>query len=254
MLARVYLRAVEAVGARWAASHLICDSRALQPYFRTKHGRESMFIAHGADLFEATNPALLDQYGLVPEDYLLVVARMEPENNTDLIVRAFAQIETDKKLAVVGAANYRSRYLEGLKRSADPRVRFLGGVYEPGHVEELFANSFAYIHGHEVGGTNPALLQAMGCGCCVAALDVPTNREVVGEAGFLWHKSEEELCRLLTGLLADPARAVSLRAAARERIRTCYSWESVADEYDRFFRRLASSATVGDPIAVRGSD
>ena len=244
-IARAYLRMMEAVGARWAASHLVCDSRALQPYFRREYGRDSKFIGYGANLFESTNPGLLDRYGLTPGDYLLVVARMEPENNTDLIVRSFAQVETEKKLAVVGAANYRSRYFEDMKRSADPRVRFLGGVYEPGHIEEIFANSFAYLHGHEAGGTNPSLLHAMGCGCCVAALDVPSNREVVGETGLLWRKSEKELSRLMTDLLADPARADSLRAAAKERVHTCYSWEGIADEYDSYFRQIGVSRNDG---------
>lgn len=236
---RLYLRIAEAIGARWTATHLICDSRALQPYFRREYGRDSKFIAYGANLFESSNPAVLDRYGLVPGDYFLVVARIEPENNIDLIVRAFSQVETDKKLAVVGAANYRSRYLENLKRTADPRVRFLGGVYEPGHIEEIFANSFAYVHGHEVGGTNPALLHAMGCGCCAAALDVPFNREIVGDAGLLWRKSERELSALLNALLNDPARAEALRVAARERVRKRYSWDAIADEYDRFFREIA---------------
>ena len=244
-IARVYLRLVEAIGARWAASHLICDSRALQPYFRREYGRDSKFIGYGANLFESTNPGLLGQYGLVPGDYLLVVARIEPENNTDLIVRAFRQVETEKKLVVVGAANYRSRYFEELKRMADPRVLFLGGIYEPGHIEEIYANSYAYIHGHEVGGTNPALLHAMGCGCCVAALDVPFNREVVGDSGLLWPKSEQELSRLLTDLLADPVRAGSLCLAAKERVRSRYSWDGVADDYDRFFRQICAPGNDG---------
>jgi len=240
-LARLYLRLVETIGARWTASRLICDSRALQPYFRETHGRESTYIGYGANLFDSQNPAILQQYDLRPREYLLVVARIEPENNTDVVVRSFSGLATDKELVVVGGANYRSRYFEDLKRMAGPRVRFLGGIYEPGHIEEIYANSYVYIHGHEVGGTNPALLHAMGCSCCVAALDVPFNREVGSDSALYWRKSEEDLRRVLTSLLADEGRAESLRLAAKERVRTHYSWEDVADDYDRFFRELSAA-------------
>ncbi|HET6496103.1 MAG TPA: glycosyltransferase, partial [Thermoleophilia bacterium] len=196
---------------------------------------------YGANLFEPKDPAILQKYALHPGEYLLVVARIEPENNTDVIVREFSQLQTDKELVVVGAANYRSRYFEELKNMAGPRVRFLGGIYEPGHIEEIYANSYVYIHGHEVGGTNPALLHAMGCGCCVAALDVPFNREVGGESALYWRKSENHLRDVLTAILADPDRAESLRAAAKERVRTHYSWDDVADDYDRFFRQLRAA-------------
>jgi glycosyltransferase involved in cell wall biosynthesis len=242
-IGRTYLRAVEAIGARWAASHLICDSRALQPYFQEKYGRDTAFISYGANLFQSTDPSVVQGYGLTPGDYLLVVARIEPENNADLILRAFAKVATEKKLAIVGSTNYRSRYFQELRRTADTRVRFLGGIYEPGHIEEIYANSYAYIHGHEVGGTNPALLHAMGCGCCVVALDVPFNREVVGDAGLLWSKSEEGLRQRLEEALETPDLADALRAASGERVRAHYSWETIADEYDQFFRSLDSRCT-----------
>ncbi|MGD0114446.1 MAG: DUF1972 domain-containing protein [Dehalococcoidia bacterium] len=239
-LAKLYLRLVERIGARWTASRLICDSRALQPYFRSTHRRDSTYIGYGANLFEPRDPAVLQQYGLRAGEYALVVARIEPENNTDVIVRSFARLETDKELVVVGAANYRSRYFEELKQAAGPRVRFLGGIYEPGHIEEVYAGSYVYLHGHEVGGTNPALLHAMGCGCCVAAFDVPFNREVGGDAAVYWRKDPNDLARVLSDLLADPNRSDWLRAAARERVRTQFSWEDVADDYDRFFRQVAA--------------
>ncbi len=250
-LARTYLRLGEVIGSRWAASHLICDSRALQPYFLEKYGRKTTFISYGANLFESKKPSIVEQYGLKPGEYFLVVARVEPENNADLIVRAFAQVKTEKQLAIVGGVNYESRYVQALQQNADPRVKFLGGIYEPGHIDEIYANSYAYIHGHEVGGTNPALLHAMGCGCCVAALDVPFNAEVVGGAGLLWRKSEEDLRRRLEELLEQPDRVNALQASARERVRVHYSWETVADDYDRFFGSIVrqGAAAVG-----RGSE
>ncbi len=247
-LARTYLRLGEAIGCRWAASHLICDSQALQPYFREEYGRNTTFISYGANLFESKEPSIVEQYGLTPGEYFLVVARVEPENNADLIVRAFAQVETDKQLAIVGGVNYESSYVQELQQSADPRVKFLGGIYEPGHIEEIYANSYTYIHGHEVGGTNPALLHAMGSGCCVAALDVPFNGEVVGDAGLLWRKSEEDLRRRLEELLERPDLVKALQARARERVRVHYSWETIADEYDRFFCSI-----VSQEVAAAGS-
>lgn len=236
---RLYLRLVEAIGARWAASHLVCDSRALQPYYRQVYGRDTSYIGYGANVFESKDPSIVRRYGLTSGDYLLVVARLEPENNTDLIVRAFSRVKTDKKLAVAGGANYRSAYVRSLTKSPDSRVVFLGGVYEPGHIEELYANSYAYIHGHEVGGTNPALLHAMGCGCCVLALDVSFNREVVGDAGVLWPKSEVQLRLMLEEVLAQPDWARLLGSSARELVTRAYSWDSVADAYDLLFRSIS---------------
>lgn len=239
--ARLYLRLAERIGARWIASDLICDSRALQPYYRRIHGRDSEFIAYGTGLYPPKCPSIVEQYGLKQQEYFLVVARMEPENNVDIVIREFQRVETQMNLALVGTPAYASRHFESLKRARDPRIRFLGPVYEPGHLEELYANAYGYIHGHEVGGTNPALVQALGGGCCVLALDVPFNAEVVGEAGLLWNKQPGNLANQLKATLLHPDETNRFRAAAIARAATTYSWGQIAEQYDHFFRNLVSA-------------
>ena len=249
--ARLYLRLAERIGARWIASHLICDSRALQPYYKRTHGRDSEFIAYGTALHPPRRPSIVERYGLKQDEYFLVVGRMEPENNVDIVIGEFQRVDTRMNLALVGAPAYASRHFESLKRARDPRIRFLGPVYEPGHVEELYANAYGYIHGHEVGGTNPALVQALGGGCCVLALDVPFNAEVIGEAGLLWNKQPGNLASQINATLLHPEVANGLRHAAAARAATSYSWDQIAEQYDRLFRSLVSSRRVATEAKAR---
>jgi glycosyltransferase involved in cell wall biosynthesis len=238
-IARAYLRFSEAVAARFVATHLICDSRAVQPYYAKTYGRETTYIGYGADPVSGLNGNLIGQYGLKSDDYYLVVARIEPENNIDVAIREHAASGVSKPLVVVGAANYLSRYEAQIKAIAkDGQVRFLGGIYTPGHLEHLYANAYAYIHGHEVGGTNPALLQAMGQGRAVAAIDVPFNREVLGASGLFYDKREGAFAAVIRRLDQDAAAARVLGNAAAERARERYDWDDVAGSYDRLFRSL----------------
>ena len=158
----------------------------------------------------------------------------------DVVVREYLASSARDPLLVVGGANYESAYLEVLKATEDPRVRFLGPVYEPEHIEALFLGAKAYIHGHEVGGTNPSLVTAMGCGRLVLAHAVPFNREVLGGNGLLWTKAPGSLRACIEEVEID-STALGARAAVacRQRIRDCYAWDKCARDHDRFFRWLA---------------
>ncbi len=236
--ARVYLRSCELL-ACFSGATLISDSRAIAAYYRRKYGKETVFIPYGAHVKEEAlftqkeQDRVLEGYGLERDGYLLVVARLEPENNTDLVIRAFRTIETEKRLVIVGGTNWRSPYVERLKECSGEGVQFLGPVYEPGHLEVLFANCYLYIHGHEVGGTNPVLLQAMAAGCCVLALGVVFNAEVIDGAGILFDKEIEALAEKLRYCLANPEVVRYYRKVAPERIRKFYNWEMVIAEYEK---------------------
>jgi glycosyltransferase involved in cell wall biosynthesis len=162
---------------------------------------------------------------------------MEPENNIDIIIREYVHSSVKEPLLIAGGANYESAYLKGLQEAKDPRVRFLGPVYADGHIEALHLGAKGYIHGHEVGGTNPSLLKAMGCGNLVLAHDVRFNREVLAGTGLLWTKEPGSLLAVLEH--AD-RESESLRAeaaaACRERIAQYYSWDKVARDHERYFR------------------
>lgn len=221
------------------ANEIVADARAIQDYYRRKFRRSSTFIPYGAHLFESRNPGILKNYGLEKNGYFFIGSRLEPENHQDIAVAALMQVKTDKLLVIAGGANWKSPYVRKLQQVQDRRIKLLGPVYKPGHIEELHCNAYAYIHGNEVGGTNPALLKAMGSGNCVLALDVPFNREVLGEAGFFFKKDPAALKGKMEYVLAHPEEVAESGRSARARVQKFYRWEMVVEEYERLFRRVS---------------
>lgn len=232
-----YLRLAAGVSAR-IAPVIIADSHGIQDYYREHFERDSTFVPYGAYEESSRDPGLLKEFQLTAGDYFLIVARLEPENNTELIVRAFEGVETEKKLVIVGGVSYQSEYVEKLKSLSSQRVVFLGGIYDQIKLTEIVCNCFAYVHGHEVGGTNPILLKALGCGCCVLYLDNAFNREVVGPAGLGFEKDVEALRARLQELAADPSSASEYRKLSRVRIQGRYDWDRVADGYENIALEL----------------
>lgn len=220
-----------------AADAVISDAAAIKDYYMKKYRRETVYIPYGAYLSESKNPGVTEEYGLDKGGYFFIGSRLEPENHQDIAVKAFKEVKTDKLLVIAGGANWNSPYVRGLQKEHDRRILLLGPVYKPGHIEELHLNAFAYIHGNEVGGTNPALLKAMGSGNCICALDVPFNREVLGDAG-LYFKDASELKERIEYLLSNPAFVGALREKAKERARQLYRWDKVVDDYERLFLKL----------------
>jgi glycosyltransferase involved in cell wall biosynthesis len=240
-LARVYLKLSYWIAFR-IASGLGSDSKVMAQYFaRIFHASIPEYLTCGIDTTAVTRREILDEYGLAPNGYFLVACRIEPENNVDLIVRAFRGLQTDKKLVVVGGVNYASQYYDALRAAGDARVVFTGPVYAEGHVDSLLKYCFAYFDGHEVGGTSPGLLRALARGCCVLALDSPFNSEVVAEAGLLWPKDEHALRDQMARLVAHPAVVEEYGQRALRRSRD-YSWPSVVAAHERFFVRVADAA------------
>jgi glycosyltransferase involved in cell wall biosynthesis len=224
---------------------IITDAVEMQRIYLEDFGTPSVCIAYGANVQRSTDPNIVRQYGVEPGNYYLIASRLVPENNADLIVRAFESTRSNKVLAIAGGANYRSEFLERLKQGRDQRVRFLGHIGDTDHVKELHCNCYAYIHGHSVGGTNPALLKALGYGNCVLALDTPFNRDVIDCYGVLF-KDEGDLARKLRYLEEHPEEVGHYRKHAHKRILERYSWEKITDQYEDLFYRL----TRGDAPAL----
>jgi len=240
--ARLYLKANYWL-ARKMASHLVSDSKQLQQLYLEEYGSSSAFLTNGGNVHEVQDEdrhrAILAEYGVVPDGYYLQVCRIEPENNPDVVVREFSASDAEVPLLVVGGANYESDYFDELEATQDPRVRFLGPIYEPDHIAALFLGAKAYIHGHEVGGTNPSLLTAMGCGRLVLANDVRFNREVLAGTGLLWNTEKGSLGTQIEHVEQGAAELQAAAAAAgRERISEFYGWDKCARDHDRFFRWL----------------
>ncbi len=216
---------------------IVTDAKAIQDYYRSRYGKESYFIPYGAEDICLSSKDTLDRLGLVPGEYFLYVSRLEPENNALLVVKAFEQVQTNKKLAVVGDAPYARDYIAEVKATADPRILFPGAIYGTGY-RELQSHAFCYIHATKVGGTHPALIEAMGCGRCVLYLDTAENREVAGDAAIPFSLSPGDLASRIASVLEDPRLREEFGKRARERVRERYQWDGIATQYERMFLEL----------------
>lgn len=221
----------------WCPDGIVTDARQIRAYYQQRWKAESTFIPYGAPVGQAPPGETLTRLGLEPGRYFLYVTRFEPENNPLLVRRAFEQVETDLKLALVGDAPYAADYIREVRATTDPRVLLPGAIYGPGY-HELQSNSFAYIHATEVGGTHPALIEAMGRGALVLYLKTPENEEVAGGAGMPF-EDEASLIRLLREVLAmTSGQREALCAAAAARVRERYSWDAVTTAYENLLGRL----------------
>ncbi|MBN2104745.1 DUF1972 domain-containing protein [bacterium] len=223
--------------ARKIGKHLVSDSYELKKYYLENYNKETVFLTNGGEIIHERYPEIVKKYGLTPGEYCLVACRMEPENNIDIIIREFVRSSLQKKLVIAGGANYKSPYYEKLQEVRDDRVIFLGPVYEEGHIEQLHLHAYLYLHGHEVGGTNPSLLKAMACGNIIIAHNVRFNREVLGGYGLLWSKTEGSLLSQLEEAHHYYGKyKKSLPQKCIQRVRTYYSWDKVGEDHEIFFR------------------
>jgi glycosyltransferase involved in cell wall biosynthesis len=179
---------------------------------------------------------VLVQLGLEPARYFLYVSRMEPENNALLVREAFERVATPKKLALIGDAPYAAEYIQRVRNTNDPRVVMPGAIYGTGY-HELLSHCFAYIHATEVGGTHPALIEAMGHGALVLYLNTAENAEVAGGVGIPFEAGNlaEKLTEVL-GMKVEQRAEWSRRAT--ERVAERYSWDAVTGQYEALLTKL----------------
>jgi len=214
---------------------VVSDARVIRDYYRRRYGTETTFIPYGADLPRPDGTATLGRLGLTPGGYVLYVSRFEPENNPDAVVRGFSRFAGELKLALVGSAPYAAGFIETVRAEAarDPRVVVPGAIYGEGY-RELLANAAAYVHATEVGGTHPALIEAMGFGRPLLVHDTPENREVAGGTALYWDvRRPETLADGLRVLLASREERERRGEAARARALAAYRWSDVTDAYER---------------------
>jgi len=224
--------------AIWLPDAVVTDAEAIRTYYHDRYAADSTFIPYGCRVGRTAGRAALDTFGLDPDGYVLYVSRLEPENNALAVIQAFERSTLNQKLVVVGDAPYAREYIRTLKHAAGPRVVFTGGVYGDGY-RELQCHALAYVHATEVGGTHPALVEAMGFGNCILAHDVSENREVLGEAGLFFDAGRPQtLTGLLEQIVGSPALVRACRARAEARALEAYSWDRVTDQYEQLFEGL----------------
>jgi glycosyltransferase involved in cell wall biosynthesis len=239
-LARRYYRWAARLAARMPIE-IVTDARVIQDFYRTRLHRESRYFPYGTTpVARGTSADELTPLGLEPDRYILYVSRLERENNALLVVQAYGQVETDLPLVVVGDAPYAREYVAEVKAAADERVRFVG--YQFGtRYHALQANARIYVQATEVGGTHPALVEAMGHGNAIVAHDVPEHREVLGDAGrYFAFRDLASLAAELRSLLGDPAAVEGARASAVAAARR-FDWDEITDAYEDYFEQLVAA-------------
>ena len=223
--------------ATWMPNVVVTDAQAIAQYYHEKYHRDSVMIPYGAELGPVATDDVLQKLGLQPKKYFLYVSRMEPENNGLLVRESFERVSTGLKLALIGDAPYAVDYIAQVRDTRDPRIVIPGAVYGPGY-HELGSHCFAYIHATEVGGTHPALIEAMGRGALTLYLDTPENAEVAGSAGLPF--THDNLTQVIERVLASSEEErESWRVRAVERVKSRYSWDAVTNSYEKLLVRLA---------------
>lgn len=229
---------------------LICDSKNIEKYIHDEYGKynpKTTFIAYGAETRKSKltddDPKLTAWYkekGLSPKSYYLVVGRFVPENNYETMIREFMKSHSKRDFALI--TNVSDKFLEELKEKThfdqDPRIKFVGTVYDKELLMKIRENAYGYFHGHEVGGTNPSLLEALGSTDLNLLLDVGFNREVAEDAALYWNKQPGNLASLIDQ--ADNMNAgeiTELGEKSSQRVVEAYSWQHIADEYKQLFKK-----------------
>jgi glycosyltransferase involved in cell wall biosynthesis len=238
-VARNYYKLSEWLSTK-LAHRIVADSTGIQDYYRERYGVDSTYIAYGAYISQSRKPELLDTLGLTPGGYFLQITRFEPENNPLLTIDAYKRLTTNKKLVLVGGVPYESEYSRQIKVHACENILLPGSIYDKELLNELWCNCYAYVHGNEVGGTNPALLQTMASGCFTIAIDVSFSRDVLQDGGIFFKKTEEDLSSKIRWALEHPDELDEYRRRAQVRIQEKYTWEKVTDGYEALFRELVA--------------
>lgn len=236
-------KAVYAIGESFSAlfaSRVVADANVIADYYRQRYGVEPVTIAYGAEFPIEEDSDVLQRLSIEPRNYILYVSRFEPENNPLEVVLAYEKLlGAPPPLIMLGSAAYARDLETELCRHASDRVLFPGALYGVDY-RTLQRNALIYIQATEVGGTHPAMIEAMASGGCVLAHDTPENREVGGGAvGYFRLRPSETLSGTLHECLGSPAMREQMRAAARLRAAERYGWTAVTDAYERLFAGIA---------------
>jgi len=232
------------------SDYIICDSINIEKYIHEsyrKYNPKTTFIAYGAETRRSVladdAPQLLDWYSkndLCSNSYYLVVGRFVPENNYETMIREFMKSNTKRDFAII--TNVNKKFLEELEKklhfARDARIKFVGTVYNQELLMKIRENAYGYFHGHEVGGTNPSLLEALGSTKLNLLLDVGFNREVALDTALYWNKQDGDLARVINEAdQIDNRKIEEMGSNAQKRIKEAYSWKYIVSQYEALFVR-----------------
>lgn len=223
--------------ATWSCSAVVTDAEAIRKYYRERYRKPSTFIPYGAETGKVAGTDTVRSLGLEPGRYVLYVSRMEPENNALAVREAFERVSTDFKLALVGDAPYAASYIRQVMDTRDPRIIIPGAIYGEGY-RQLQSHCAVYVQATEVGGTHPAMVEAMGRGALVLYLKTSETAEVAGDAAIPFGNDLAEKLQWAVDVPEGERQAWGEKAMRRVEER--YSWHAVTDAYERLFENLVA--------------
>lgn len=217
----------------WLGNHLVADHPEIKVHLQTRvNAKKITMIPYGADRIRNADEAPVRALGLVPGKFFTVVARAEPENSLLEIVQGFSMAKRGYQLVVLGNYQDGNVYHQTVKNAASDEVVFTGAIYDKAVVQALRFHSAAYIHGHQVGGTNPSLVEALGASNAVIAHDNRFNRWVAGKAA-VYFNGAESFSSTLDQLLQDNAQLASMREQSNARYEDVFTWTAVLEQYEK---------------------
>lgn len=225
----------------WLGDHLIADHPEIKNHLSTRTRADRITtIPYGADELTDAPTEPVRSLGLEPGRYLTLIARAEPENSILEVVSGFSRRPRGVRLAVLGRYEESNTYHREVRAAANEAVSFVGAIYDKRVVHALRFHSLAYVHGHQVGGTNPSLVEALGAGNAIIAHDNRFNRWVTGE-GAVFFRGAGEFDEQLSALLADPVALRVLQEGSRRRLREEFTWPAVLARYESLLMRWTAS-------------
>lgn len=228
---------------RMAVKHshyLIADNMGVQDYYKKKYGKESKYLAYGANIYDNYSEEYLKEYGLKKNGFLLVIARLEPENNLYMAIEGYIASELYGKMPLIIVGKTNTPYGKWLVEhyAKYEHVKFVGGIYDFDKINSMRHYSYAYFHGHSVGGTNPSLLEAMASDCFILAHNNIFNKTVLGE-NAIYYGCVDDVTNVLNNLdNIVGAHKQDYTQKNLEVIRTQYSWEKLVDEHEKYFKEI----------------
>ncbi len=223
--------------ATFLPNEIVTDAEVIEAYYLESYRKRSTFIAYGADMIREESTEALERLGLEKGRYFLYVSRFEPENHALQVRQAFERVSTHLRLALVGDAPHAHEYIRQVRDTQDSRIVIPGFVFGKEY-RELGSHCYAYVHATEVGGTHPALIEAMGRGALVLYRDAPENVEVCADAGLPFHDEDELVERMKQAIAMSDAERAGYGAKAEARVRARYDWEVITDQYEKLLKGL----------------
>lgn len=225
--------------AVYSSDFLVSDSIGIQQHLTTTYGTDSTFIPYGANIFENPTQDILIEYELQPYEYNLVIARMEPENNIEIIIKGHLASELKRKLIIIGNLNNKfAKYL--ISKYQSDYIVFIGGVYDQNKLNNLRYYSNLYFHGHSVGGTNPSLLEAMASNSLICSHDNIFNRSILQDDAYYFN-NEKGVVNILT-MNHEPKASSEKIGNNKIKIKNIYTWETIIDQYEELFLKSIINA------------